>query len=78
MEKRNKVVDWLHGMADTRPYRSFSAGECARESGVSVNTAKKYLRSLVRESAWLYDYSVEMRNGLVAKFYAFNVWEGDN
>jgi len=71
MEKRNQVVEWAKRQFKERPYRSFSAGECARESGVSVNTAKKYLRELVRQEVGVYDFLHEMRNGLVATIYAF-------
>lgn len=71
MEKRNQVVEWVKRQFSERPYRSFSAGECARESGVSVNTAKKYLREMVKQGVGIYEFLYEMRNGLVATIYGF-------
>lgn len=77
MFKEQQVIEWAHEMARKRPERAFTAGECAREAGVSVNTAKKYLKKLVSESDWLYDFLVEMRNGITATCYAFQIRRED-
>lgn len=77
MFKEQQVKQWANNMARSRPERSFTAGECARESGVSVNTAKKYLKRLVVESDWVYDFAVELRNGIVATCYAFQMHRED-
>lgn len=71
MPKRDIVVQWVRKQFTERPYRCFSAGECAREAGVSVNTAKKYLRELVTGEYGVYDVQVELRNGIVMTCYAF-------
>lgn len=71
MEKRDQVMEWAKRQFSERPYRAFSAGECARESGVSVNTAKKYLREMVKQELGIYYFLHEMRNGLAATIYAF-------
>ena len=71
MPKENTVREWCKRMFSERPYRSFTAGEVAREAGVSTNTAKKYLKKMVSEDLGVYDFLYEMRNGLVATIYAF-------
>jgi len=71
MFKEDAVRDWARGVFSSRPYRSFTAGEAARESGVSRNTAKKYLDKMAREDLGLYSWLYQMNNGLVATLYSF-------
>lgn len=72
MEKGNQVRDAVKAIFTERRYVSVSAGEVAKRAGVSKNTAKKYLRLIVEESIGVYDFAVELKNGLVMTCYAFD------
>jgi len=72
MFKELDLRDWLKQCALLNPGRVFTAGQCAREIGMSVNTAKKYLRKFASEGTFLETNQYELSNGIVATYYTFN------
>jgi len=72
MEKEYLVREAVKKIFSERRDYSASAGEVGRKAGVSVNTAKKYLKKMVAEEVGLYGIMVYMANGLVATVYAYD------
>lgn len=72
MGKEYDVTEAVNALFTEKRYYSATAGEIAKLAGVSTNTAKKYLKSLVEKSVGLYSYPVVMKNGVVATYYALD------
>jgi len=72
MGKEYDVREAVKALFTERRYYSATAGEIAKRAKVSTNTAKKYLKKIVAESIGIYDYAVQLNNGLVATYYAFD------
>lgn len=72
MGKEYDVREAVKAIFTERRYYSATAGEVARKAKVSVNTAKKYMRKIVSENIGIYDYPVQMNNGAIATYYAFD------
>lgn len=72
MKHEYLVREAVKAIFTERRYYSATAGEVAKRAKVSVNTAKKYLKKIVAEGIGIYDYAVQMNNGIVATYYAFD------
>jgi len=66
MGKEYDVREAVKALFTEKRYYSATAGEIAKRAKVSTNTAKKYLRKIVNEDDGVYDYPVQVNNGLVA------------
>jgi len=58
MFKEADVREAVSRIFAARYYRSVSAGEVAKEAGVSTNTAKKYLKKIEGEDIGPYSFEV--------------------
>ena len=72
MKHEYEVREAVKRLFTAKRYYSATAGEIARLANVSKNTARKYLKKIVSESIGIYDYAVQMNNGIVATYYAFD------
>jgi len=72
MGKEYDVREAVKALFTEKRYYSATAGEIAKRAKVSTNTAKKYLKKIVSEDVGIYDYAVQLRNGLVATYFAFD------
>jgi len=72
MGKEYDVREAVKALFTEKRYYSATAGEIAKRAKVSTNTAKKYLRKIVSENVGVYDYAVQLNNGLVATYFAFD------
>lgn len=72
MEKADVVYDWLNARFHSGAFRPFTAGQAAKGAGVSINTAKKYLRALCRVPGAMLAYGEKTcPNGIIAQSYYF-------
>lgn len=72
MQKAEYVYEWLNARFDAEVRRSFTAGECARAAGVSVNTAKKWLYHIASVPGAMLEYwDTPMANGKIATSFNF-------
>lgn len=72
MEKLGIVLEWLDTRFQSEVRRAFTAGECARSCGVSVNTAKKWLSWMTAGGCdYLGVRSKRLANGIFAIEYYF-------
>lgn len=72
MGKEYDVTEAVKALFTEKRYYSATAGEIAKRARVSTNTAKKYLKSMVEKNVGIYSYPVEMKNGVIATYYALD------
>jgi len=56
----DKVLEALHNRVAACNYRWFTVGELAREAGVSVPTARKYMRAFAAK--WMHLIDIDWRD----------------